>query len=65
MRSWVIANPDDPVNFLYDLDLALERVTKEYAFLDDFVDKFGSLTKDSYHNFGMPLPRIQGFYVPE
>lgn len=65
MRSWQLAEPDDPINFIYDLDLALERTTMEYSFLDDFVDKFGSLTKDSTHNFAMPLSRIKGFYVPE
>ncbi len=65
MRSWELNDPTDPLKFIYDLDLALERTTKEYAFLDDFVAKFGSLTKDAHHNFAMPNARIKGFYVPE
>lgn len=65
MRSWEVASPDDPVKLMYDMDLALERVTKEYSFLDDFVGRYGSLTKDAEHNWAMPLARTKGFYVPE
>jgi hypothetical protein len=66
LSSWSRWDPDDPVNFIYDIDLALERTTKEYAFLDDFVSKFGSLTKDAEHTFQVKTaPRIADFYVPE
>jgi hypothetical protein len=65
MRSWELAEPTDPVKFMYDLDLALERTTAEYAFLDDFVGRFGSLVKTADHNMQMPLSRIKGFYVPD
>jgi hypothetical protein len=63
--SWSKWDPDDPLKLMYDIDLAMERATKEYAFLDDFVEKFGSLTKDATHNFAMPNSRIKDFYVPE
>lgn len=65
IASWARINPDDPLKFLYDIDLAMERATREYAFLDNFVSVFGSLSKDSYHNFKMPLDRIADFHVPQ
>lgn len=63
--SWALANPDDPIKLIYDLDVAMDRATREYAFLDNFVDVFGSLTKDGYHNWKMANSRIADFYVPE
>jgi hypothetical protein len=55
----------DPVAFLYDIDLAMERITKEYAFLDSFVGAFGSTKQTATHNYYMNLSRIKGFWVPE
>jgi hypothetical protein len=63
--SWAMRNPDDPLKFLYDLDVAMDRATREYAFLDNFVDVFGSLEKTATNNFKMPLDRIADFYVPQ
>jgi hypothetical protein len=63
--SWARWNPDDPLKTLYDIDLAMERATREYAFLDNFVFTFGSLTRSNTHNFKMPLDRISDFHVPE
>lgn len=64
--SWAMANPDDPLKLLYDIDLAMERATKEYAFLDNFVDVFGALKPSAYHNFKMErMDRIADFYVPK
>lgn len=65
MKSWDRHMPTDPVTFMYNLDLAMERATKEYSFLDDFVGRYGSLTKDAEHDFEMPLARIKGYHVPE
>jgi hypothetical protein len=65
IASWATRNPDDPLKFLYDIDLAMERATREYAFLDNFVATFGSLTKDGYHNFKVPIDRIADFHVPQ
>ncbi len=64
--SWALWDPDDPLKFLYDIDLALERTTKEYAFLDNFVDVFGSLGKTKDHTYQIKnAPRIADFWVPE
>lgn len=64
--SWALVDPEDPLKLLYDIDLAMERATREYAFLDNFVDVFGSLSKDGYHNFKMQrMDRIADFYVPK
>lgn len=66
LASWARVNPEDPLKFLYDIDLALERATREYAFLDNFVATFGSLSKDSYHNYQMgAMDRIADFHVPK
>jgi hypothetical protein len=65
LASWATQDPTDPLKFLYDIDLAIDRATREYAFLDNFVDVFGSLTKTPTNNFKMPLERIADFYVPQ
>lgn len=45
MRSWERADPtvfkQDPVSFLYDLDLAAFRLATEYSVIDDFAMRFG------------------------
>lgn len=63
--SWARWNPDDPLKTLYDIDLAMERATREYGFLDNFVFNFGKLVPDATHNFKVPLDRISDFYVPK
>ena len=63
--SWARWNPDDPLKTLYDIDLAMERATREYAFLDNFVFNFGKLVPEGAHNFKVPLDRISDFYVPK
>ena len=63
--SWARWSPDDPVKFLFDVDMAMERATKEYAFLDNFVYNWGKLTPDADHTFKLPIERIGDFYVPE
>lgn len=65
MKSWASYNPKDPVGFLYDIDLAMERTTKEYAFLDDFAARYGSMRQTATHNYNMNLSRIKGVWVPE
>jgi len=61
MTSWDRwGEVNDPVAFLYDIDLAMERVTKEYAFLDSFVGAFGSVKQTATHNYYMNLSRIKG-----
>ena len=64
--SWARWDPDDPLKTLYDIDLALERTTKEYGFLDHFAFSFGTLERTPANTFKMErLSRIKDFYVPE
>lgn len=50
MLSWENVDPtqlgQDPLHFMYDLSLAVDRVTTEYAVIDDFVRIFGRRVTD-------------------
>lgn len=53
MLSWENVDPtklgQDPLHFMYDLSLAVDRVTTEYSIIDDFVVRFGRKLTDSDH----------------
>src|SRR5690606_9333356 len=40
----------NPAHLLYDIDLAMERVTNEYAMVDTFVNNFGARRTDRHFN---------------
>lgn len=50
LTSWENVDPtkfgQDPVHFMYDLSLAMDRVTAEYSLIDDFVMRFGKEAGD-------------------
>lgn len=62
LKSWELANPKDPAGFLYNMDLAMERVTKKYAFIDNFGGLFGKTAKDVDHTDVYPHDRLKGLY---
>ena len=47
LQSWILANPQgaktNPVSFMYDIDLAMERTLKEYTLIDEFGRNFGKV----------------------
>lgn len=64
MKSWETHKTEDPIGFIYNLDLATEIATKKYSLLDDAAGRWGSLTKDALHPVRSPLSRIHDFYFP-
>lgn len=74
LKSWENANPkkigQDPVAFMYDLDLAIERTVAEYSLLDSFATHFGATRFDkhfnsSVHNTQLGHHRLEGYYFPK
>lgn len=60
--SWVLANPKgnkDPMSFLYDIDLAVERTVKEYSLIDEFVTHFGVKRGSKAYN-----PKLHKMQMP-
>jgi hypothetical protein len=64
-KSWQMADPKDPVSFFYNVDLAMERVAKEYALYDDLGARFGSKVRTSEYSMKIPHPRLEQYYFNE
>lgn len=67
LQSWEYAAPHDPVSYLYDVDLALQRTMAEYNLLDEFGMRFGAKKTDSWfkpdvHTAAVPNPRLKDMY---
>lgn len=70
LNSWENFTPTDPAAFLYDVNLAMERVTKRYAFLDDLGQRFGMRTRGKRDglDYSYIVPgeqRLSGYYFPK
>jgi hypothetical protein len=75
MQSWENSRPSefgqDPITFMYDIDLALQRTTAEYATFDEFARRFGAQVGDAHydeaiHKAIIPNPRLAGYkFHPE
>lgn len=74
MKSWENADPkkagQDPVSFMYDLDLAIEKTVKESALVDEFAMRFGARPGQAHfdprvHTDGIAHHRLQGFKFPK
>jgi len=54
MQAWENVDPkklgQSPAKFMFDLDLAANRVATEYALIDDMAMRFGALPTDSHFN---------------
>jgi hypothetical protein len=70
MRSWENSTPSefgqDPISFMYDMDLAIQRTVAEYATFDEFARRFGAQVGDSHYNAAVhkaiiPNPRLAGY----
>lgn len=69
MKSWELADPkksgQDPVSFLYDLDVAIQRTVAEYSLYDEFAMRFGAREGDHWfdaniHKTSISHPRLAG-----
>jgi hypothetical protein len=75
MQSWENAMPvefgQDPLSFMYDVDLAIQRTMAEYATFDEFARRFGARVGDAHfdpnvHKAIIPNPRLAGYkFHPE
>lgn len=71
LTSWELADPrvsgQDPISFLYDMDLAIQRTTAEYRLYDDMAMRFGAKKTDAWfdpkvHKSQIPNPRLKDLY---
>lgn len=75
MQSWERHDPvafgQDPLSFMYDVDLAIQRTTAEYATFDEFARRYGAKVGDTHYNSSIhkaiiPNPRLAGYrFHPE
>lgn len=74
MRYWENADPlksgQDPVSFMYDIDVALELATKRAWLLDEFAMRFGATKADkhfnkSIHTHQIGDHRLEGYHFPK
>lgn len=74
LKYWENADPkkigQDPISFMYDLDLAIERVVREHSLVDSFVTHFGATKLDAHfdprvHVAQIGHQRAHGYYFPQ
>lgn len=65
--SWENFNPDNPLQFVHDLQDALGRATTEYALIDDFVERAGQGYRSLTHTAKKNHPRFPDntYFRPE
>ncbi len=65
MNSWRAAKIDDPVEFMYKMDNALELVSHKNVFLDEMISRFGSAKYGEGFTAKVPqIARTNGVYFP-
>lgn len=68
LKSWQIADVDDPLVFTSKVQAAVENVVGKNAFLDDFASRWGSKFYDARNGFTARIsdPRLKNlYYNPE
>lgn len=65
LKSWTAMDIDDPIEFMYRIHHALQRVTRKNAFYDDLVARWGYSKKTGDFTTKINHPRVKDFWFPK
>jgi len=65
LKSWEVGEFTDPMQFMHQINTALQRVTRRNAVMDDMVARWGMPVKTGEFRHTIDDPRMAGFYFPK